>query len=158
MYVPNSKWPTISLINASRMSNRRMLHTLRLRLTDISAVPAIVSEIREVLLAHKALDPRQHRLVFFRSVGEYSVDIWLSCFTRSVFLTDFLQAQQEILYTIDTILDAHGARFASSLAREALLAGSLAELGDTQLASPGVPARREAHDAPGLEGRGAAER
>ncbi len=121
MYVPNSLFYSMSIINASRMTNRRILQTLRLRLQDMSKVPAVVSELRETLLANEALDPRQHRLVFFRDVGEYSVDIWLSCFTRSVFLADYLAAQQDILCEVDRILAKHGARLASATNREQVL-------------------------------------
>ncbi|EOD39000.1 hypothetical protein EMIHUDRAFT_54411, partial [Emiliania huxleyi CCMP1516] len=112
MYVPNSSFYTMVIINASRMSNRRILQTLKLRMSDSAKVPAIVSEIKELLLAHEQLDPRQHRLVFFREIGPYSLDVWLSCFTKSVFLTDYLATQQELLVAIERILDKYGARFA----------------------------------------------
>lgn len=94
----------MTVINASRMSNRRVLQTLRLRLCDMGKLPAIVREVKELLLSHEALDPRQHRLVFFREVGPYSLDLWVSCFTKSVFLTDYLTAQQEVLFGVDQIL------------------------------------------------------
>jgi len=38
------------------------------RLGDISPLPEIVKDIRELLFANADLDPRQHRLVFFREV------------------------------------------------------------------------------------------
>mmetsp|Transcript_12174 Transcript_12174/g.30278 ORF Transcript_12174/g.30278 Transcript_12174/m.30278 type:complete len:830 (+) Transcript_12174:28-2517(+) len=121
MYIPNSKFSSMVIINASRMSNRRILQTLRLRLQDLRALPDIVREIRLVLLANEEIDARQHRLVFFREVGQYSVDVWVSCFTRSVFLADWLSTQQDLLFQIGKILEKHGAKFASTLTREQFL-------------------------------------
>ena len=118
MYIPNAQFHSMMIINASRMSNRRILHTLRVRLQDRARLPAIIGDIKAALMANTNLDPRQHRLIYWRSVGEYSLDLWLSCFTRSVYLVDFLNVQQDLLFEIDRILDANGARFASNLARE----------------------------------------
>ena len=123
MYIPNAQFHSMVIINASRMSNRRILHTLRLRLQDRARLPVIIGEIKAALMANPNLDIRQHRLVYWRSIGEYSLDLWLSCFTRSVYLVDFLNVQQDILFEIDSILDANGARFASNLAREQQIVG-----------------------------------
>ena len=118
MYIPNSHFSKLIVINASRMSNRRVLQTLRLRLRDYGKIPIIVRDIRKVLVASDAFDPKQHRLVFFREVGPYSLDIWVSCFTRSVYFADYLDAQQSLLVQIGEIVASHGASFANTLVRE----------------------------------------
>jgi len=115
MYVPNSQFHSMKVINASRMSNRRIVQTLRLRLQDASKIPAIVRDIRQLIVSHAKVDRRLHRLVYFNQVGSYSLDIWLSCYTSQA---DFLSAQQEILFGINAIVEGHGAAFASSIARE----------------------------------------
>lgn len=157
MYIPNAKFYTMTVTNASRMTNRRILQTLRLRLRDISKLPEIVAEVRSAILSRDDLDPRQHRLVFFREVGEYSVDIWLSCFTRSVFLTDYLSTQQEILFEVDQIVRRHGARFATSLQREQIMVGAdapVASAPPTMLPSRVSPADEPAWSAAGGVGPG----
>lgn len=94
LHLPNSKLATMEVINASRMTNRRILWQPKVRLNDMAVMPQIVSEMREALLANPELDPAQHRFVFLRGVSELSLDLWISCHTRSVFLEDFLRINQ----------------------------------------------------------------
>jgi small-conductance mechanosensitive channel len=94
LHMPNAKLATMEVINASRMTNRRILWQPKIRLADMSVMPQIVSEMREALLANPELDPTQHRFVFLRSVSDFSLDLWISCHTTSVYLEDFLRINQ----------------------------------------------------------------
>lgn len=118
LYIPNSRFSTLIVENGSRMDNRRIVHTLHLRLEDVPVVPKIVSQMESFLNNHPALDPRQHRLAYVDSFDDYSVRIWFSCYTKSVFLFDFRRTQQEILLKIHEIIRACGAKLATRNTRD----------------------------------------
>lgn len=118
LYIPNSRFSTLIVENGSRMDNRRIVHTLHLRLEDIPVAPTIVSKMEAYLNNHPALDPKQHRLVYIDSFDDYSVQIWFSCYTKSVFLYDFKEAQQEILLRFHDIIRNEGARLANRNTRD----------------------------------------
>ena len=118
LYIPNSRFSTLIVENGSRMANRRILHTLRLRHEDVPVLPKIVAELTKMLMSHTELDPRQHRMAYVDGFGEYSVMIWLSCYTKSVFLYDFRRVQQEILLKAHDIIRMYGARLATINTRD----------------------------------------
>lgn len=118
LYIPNSRFSTLIVENGSRMSNRRILHTLNLRLEDVPVLPKIVAELTKFLMVHSELDPRQHRMAYVDGFGAYSVQVWLSCYTKSVFLYDFRRVQQEILLEAHEIIRSHGARLATLTTRD----------------------------------------
>lgn len=118
LYIPNSRFSTLIVENGSRMDNRRILHTLHLRHEDMPVAPVIVAAMEQLLMSHPDLDPRQHRLAYVDSFGEYSVKIWLSCYTKSVFLYDYRRVQQDILIKCYDIIRANGAKLATVNTRD----------------------------------------
>lgn len=118
LYIPNSRFSTLIVENGSRMDNRRILHTLHLRHEDMPVVPTIVAAIESLMMGHQELDPRQHRLAYVDSFGEYSVRVWISCYTKSVFLYDFRRVQQDILVKCYEIIRANGAKLATINTRD----------------------------------------
>lgn len=118
LYIPNSRFSTLIVENGSRMDNRRILHTLHLRHEDMPVVPTIVAAMEQLLMTHQELDPRQHRLAYVDSFGDYSVKIWLSCYTKSVFLYDYRRVQQDVLIKCHNIIRANGAKLATVNTRD----------------------------------------
>ena len=89
LYIPNSRFSTLILENESRM--------VRLHHKDVPILPKVVAELTKILMLHTELDLRQHRVVYIGGFGKYSLMIWLSSHSKSVFLYDFCRVQQEIL-------------------------------------------------------------
>lgn len=118
LYIPNSRFSTLIVENPSRMTNRRICHTLHVRIEDMPVVTKVVHGVDQYLKKHPELDPKQHRLAYIDSFDEFSVKIWLSCYTKSVFLFDFRRVQQEILIAAYSILREHGARLATVTTRD----------------------------------------
>lgn len=118
LYIPNSRFSTLIVENGSRMNNRRIVHTLHLRLEDTPVAQTIVSKMEAFLNSHPALDPKQHRLAYIDSFDDYSMKIWFSCYTKSVFLSDFRTVQQEILLRFHDIIRNEGARLAARNTRD----------------------------------------
>jgi len=78
----------------------------------------IIRDIQTLLDGHPELDPKQHRMVWFDGFGEYSVNLWLSCYTKTVFLSEYRRVQQEILFAVYDIIRSHHGRLACSLIRD----------------------------------------
>merc|ERR1712190_281106 len=100
------------------MGNRRVLFDIPLRSEDIPKIPAIVNDLQSMLHEHTEIDPVQHRLVHWRGLGEYSANLWLSCYTKpsqeGIRLKSYVAVQQSILERAAAIVYKHGADFASS--------------------------------------------
>lgn len=117
LYIPNSKFLQMEIINASRMTNRRILMDIPVRMADLPKVDSILYDINELLQNHKALDPDCHRIVRLRSIGSYAAMIWLSCYTKGINLKDYVDAREDIILGIKNIMFKYGTTFANSLER-----------------------------------------
>ncbi|CAK0880470.1 unnamed protein product [Prorocentrum cordatum] len=117
MYVPNFKLMSMNVQNNSRMTNRRVLFELPLRMRDIPKIPKIVQEMQEMINSHEDIDTVQHRLVRWRSIGQYSAEIWVSCYTKptmeGIRLATFTATLQSVLERCSAIVYSNGAEFAS---------------------------------------------
>jgi len=123
VYVPNSKLMAMNVQNNSRMTHRRVLFDLPLRLSDIPKIPKIVADIQDMIQNHEDIDNVQHRLVRWRSVGDWSANIWVSCYTQptveGIRLNTFTAVQQSVLERCSAIIYKHNADFASATDRYA---------------------------------------
>ena len=112
LYVPNSLFNSTTVENASRMHNRRIVATIGLRYQDFHLLEAIIGAIRALLDADDAIDQASTKLVNFVKYDNYSLNIYLSCFTKTRDWVEFHQAQERLLLAIGTIVNQHGADFA----------------------------------------------
>jgi len=117
LYIPNSRFSTFIIENPSRMTNRRIRHEVHIRIEDVDVSQSIVKTIEAMLQKHPDLDPRQHRLSFIDRFDPHSVVIWVSAYTKTVFLSEFRTIQQDLLFQIYAIIRQHGAHLASDLYR-----------------------------------------
>jgi len=124
VYVPNSKLMSMSVLNNSRMTNRRIEFEFSLRRGDIPMIPKIVQDLRDMLKAHQDVDrdPSSHRLVHWRNIGDSGAVIWLSCYTlpteKGVSFENFVRVEQSILERASKIVEENGAKFCSSIDEE----------------------------------------
>lgn len=118
LYVPNFRIVQMLVQNNSRMTNRRVRFDFKLQLQDIPKVPAIVEDIKNMIIEHPQIDSVTHRLVGWRQVGDYSANIWLSCYTKSteqdIKLSHYIAVEQSVLERCTAIIYKHKADFASS--------------------------------------------
>ncbi|GAB5353784.1 hypothetical protein AAMO2058_000063600 [Amorphochlora amoebiformis] len=117
LYIPNSKLSMLEIINASRMTNRRILLEIPLKLRDSDQFESIVHEIRELIQNHEDIDPRMHRLARLRDITPYSANVWLSCYTKSILLADYTEVREKLILAIHEILHDHKTTFASNIER-----------------------------------------
>jgi len=118
VYIPNSRFAQVQIINASRMTNRRILMEIPVRFGDLEKIDSILVDIRAFIQNHPALDPEQHRLVHLRNLSQYAAMIWVSCYTTGLNLKDYVTAREDVILNIKNIFFKHGTTFGSILERE----------------------------------------
>jgi len=112
IYVPNSVFTTIVVENPSRMSNRRIKETIGIRYDDIKAMPAIVSDVKDMLKSHHDIDQSTTLIVNFNSFNASSIDFFIYAFSRTTVWAEFHQVKQDILLKIADIVAKNGAEIA----------------------------------------------
>lgn len=109
VYLPNSIFSTLLVINCSRMSHRKIEEKLGVRYGDFSKVKAITEEIRSALSSHPSIDTNLPVLVFFHSFHEYSLEIHIEAYCLETRYEEFLAVKQEILLKVHQIITSQGA-------------------------------------------------
>ncbi len=112
LYVPNSLFSAISVVNPGRMTNRRINTQLGLRYEDADKIGAIVNDIRTMLQNNPKIDTTQTLLVYFDAFADSSLNVMVYCFTKTVKWAEWLEAQQEVYLKLIEIVHQHGADFA----------------------------------------------
>nr|WP_272499983.1 MULTISPECIES: mechanosensitive ion channel family protein [Chromohalobacter] len=130
IYIPNSAFSSLVLENPSRMWNRRLFETIRLRYTDIERVSDIVKATRAMLDAHDDVDTNEQTLVYFQSYGEHALEMIVYAFAKTTDWAEFQSMKQDILLRVYDIVREHDARLALP-ASELHIAGPVEITGET---------------------------
>lgn len=112
LYVPNSKFTSLSVENPSRMLNRRIYETIGVRYADLDALPDIVVAVEQMLREHEAIDLNRTLMVNFVEFGASSLDFFVYTFTRTTVWTEYHAIKQDVLFRIAQIIREHGAEIA----------------------------------------------
>lgn len=112
LYVPNSTFANIAVENPSRMNNRRIYETIGIRYDDINKMEVIVSEVKDMLMGHDAIDTNRTLMVNFNAFAPSSVDFFVYTFTHTTVWTEFHDIKQDVLLKISKIIEKHGAEIA----------------------------------------------
>lgn len=112
LYVPNSTFATLTVENPSRMLNRRIHETIGLRYDDLDAMPAVVSEVEDMLKRHSKIDQAATLMVNFITFGPSSLDFFIYAFTRTTVWEEYHKVKQDVLLEVAQIIERHGAEIA----------------------------------------------
>lgn len=112
IYVPNGVFSNISVVNPSRMSNRRIKTRVGVRYNDASKVATIVAEVEEMIRKHPEIDTEKFTMVRFDEFGPSSLNFLIYCFTKTTKWADYMLAQQDVLLKTIEIIEKHGAECA----------------------------------------------
>lgn len=112
LYVPNSVFTQIALENPSRMLNRRIYETIGIRYDDANQMPAIVSDVKAMLMKHDSIDQSQTLMVNFNAFADSSLDFFIYTFTKTTNWVEFHAIKQDVLIKILSIIESHGAECA----------------------------------------------
>lgn len=112
LYVPNGIFLTISVENASRMTNRRIKTTIGLRYQDADKMDAITDQIKQMLSEHPEIDTQQTLIVNFTEFGASSLNFMVYTFTKTTNWVKFQAVQHDIFVKILRIITANHAECA----------------------------------------------
>jgi MscS family membrane protein len=122
--VPNSELMSQALVNASRMTNRRILQYISVRYDDIAVLDSVLKNIKEMLMGHKDIDQTQTTLVNLVDgstdmgsttegcYGAYAVNFMIYTFTKTTNWVEFQNVQDEIMLKVAKIIEESGAEIA----------------------------------------------
>ena len=112
IYVPNSIFSTVQVINGSRMTNRRIRFHLSIRYNDLPQANGIAAAIADMLAEHPDLDQTYPGTARLTEYGDYSLEVLVQGFTKTTNWGEFLSVQQNVLLKCADIVRRHGADFA----------------------------------------------
>ena len=112
IYVPNSTFANIAVVNPSRMTHRRIYETLGVRYDDAGKLKAIIDEVRDMLQNHPEIDTTQTLMVNFNSFAPSSLDFFVYTFTKTTNWVKYHEVKQDVLFRINDIISRHGAEIA----------------------------------------------
>lgn len=112
IYVPNSLFSSIVLVNLSRRSHRRIEESIGLRYEDSSKIEAICTDVRKMLLSRSDIDISRDVVVALSNYGESSINIGINAFTLTTKAAEFGDTKQSVLLAVADVVQRHGADFA----------------------------------------------
>lgn len=112
LYVPNSIFSSIVIVNGSRMTNRRIKDTINVRYEDAHVTSKILKEVNSMLQTQPGLDKSRRLAVHFNEFGSFSMKLTIYAFTKTVDWQQYRDIQQDIFLKIIKIIHDNGAQIA----------------------------------------------
>ena len=112
LYIPNSVFASIAVENPSRMSHRRIYETVGVRYDDVDKLPAIIDEVRAMLMSHPDIAQDQTMIVNFNQFAASSLDFFVYTFTKTTNWIEYHKIKQDVLFKVSDIISRHGAEIA----------------------------------------------
>ncbi len=112
LYVPNSAFSSIIVVNKSRMTHRRIKETVSVRYEDAHILDVITQAIHTMLQAHPEIDQRQPIQVHFAGFGAHSLNLEICTFTKVKDSKAYRDVRQDVFLKIIQIVEQKGAAFA----------------------------------------------
>ncbi len=112
IYVPNSNFSKIVVINPSRMSHRRIKEIIGLRYCDYPRLKTVMEEIKRMLRENRDIVSEMSQGAYFIAFGTYSLDIEVSAYTYETTTEGFKKIKEQLFFSIGDILAKHQVEFA----------------------------------------------
>lgn len=126
IFVPNTLFLTAAVVNASRMSNRRILQYIGVRYCDFFRIEKILVDIRKMLKEAPEIDQNCLTLVNLINgstnmgssiegcYGSSSINFMVYTFTKTTNWVRFQNNQDKVMLEIGKIIESHDAQIAFS--------------------------------------------
>ena len=108
IYFPNALFSNVPVVNTSRMSHRRIYETFHISHQDFAKVTKLTSTLREFLSHHSKIDTKAPVLVYWKQVGEYSLEIIIDVYTYATRMEEYVLAREAVLQDLFPILKQMG--------------------------------------------------
>ncbi len=110
VYLPNSVFATIQVINGSRRSHRRFLEKIELRYADLPHLAQLTHDVKDYLIGHPKVDSHLPILVNLAEFLPSSVRIDLEAYCFATKWEEFIPLRGELLAAVAEIVSRHGAQ------------------------------------------------
>lgn len=112
LYVPNSIFSSITLVNATRMTHWRIREIISLRYQDMHVLEIIAKDIEMMLRKNKEIDNTQTTIACLEKFSTYSLDLVVVAYTKTTDRAEYREILQKLLIEIYRIIKSHGAEIA----------------------------------------------
>ena len=112
IYVPNSTFANITVVNPSRMSHRRIYEKIGVRYDDAGRLEAIIADVKAMLQSHEEIDHGQILMVNFDRFADSALEFFIYTFTKTTDWKHYHTVKQDVLFRINSIIESHGAEIA----------------------------------------------
>jgi MscS family membrane protein len=100
VYLPNSIFSSVFVINNSRMTHRRIEEKIGVRYEDFSKIPTLVENIKQAIASHPDIDGHLPILVVLNGFNQFTIDLYIDVYTLQTRYDKYLTAKHEILALI----------------------------------------------------------
>ena len=112
LYIPNSFFSTANLVNASKMTNRRIDKVIPIERVPADKMDKITQELRDMLQNHPDIDPYLATMAHLTAFGSSSLNVSIRAFTKTKDLKTYRTIQQDLFLKVMEIIEKHGATLA----------------------------------------------
>ncbi|MEM7362211.1 MAG: mechanosensitive ion channel family protein [Bacteroidota bacterium] len=112
LYIPNSFFSTANLVNASKMTNRRIDEIIPIERVAPDKIDKITQELRNMLQSHPDIDPYLSSMAHMTTFGPSSLNVSIRAFTKTKDLKTYRSICQDLFLKVMQIMEKHGATLA----------------------------------------------
>lgn len=109
IYVPNSTFSSVSIINTTRRKHRAIYETVSICYKDIDKVLDITSDIESMLKSHPSIDASETIHTSLKKLNDSSISILVWCYSNETVRTKYYKVIEDILLKIALIIKENGA-------------------------------------------------
>ena len=113
LYVPNSLFSSMSFVNGSNMTNRRIMSKFAIRYQDKPVLKMLILALNAYILGSDLIDQNHINVVNFDEFGENGLEIFVRIYTKATGFAEFHLAKEKIFLDFFEIIEKHGADFAN---------------------------------------------
>ncbi|MBP9844264.1 mechanosensitive ion channel family protein [Candidatus Babeliales bacterium] len=115
LYVPNSIFTHIVIMNSSLMYNRHIKQIVCIRYQDVDKIDKITHDIERMLRSHCGIDQDQSIMADWIEFGSHALHIEIYAFTKTTNRVLFRKIQQDICIKVVRVVENYGAKIAIPL-------------------------------------------
>jgi MscS family membrane protein len=115
VYLPNAIFSHAQVINASRMTHRRIEEKIGLRYENFSRIPELVNRLKTLIGNHPDIDTHLPILIVLNGFNPFTINLYIDIYTLQTRYDKYLMVKHEILMLIHKELMEVGAELSIPL-------------------------------------------
>lgn len=112
VYLPNSIFSSVLVINNARMTHRRIFEKIKVRFSDVAKLKEILVRMRAFAKNMPVLDPKIEPLVYLNTFGDSAGEIMVDIYVTTTNWAQFLIIKENVLFAFSDYLEKGGVKIA----------------------------------------------